>query len=228
MKALPILVMGLSGSGKSSAIKTLNPEETFIISCCVKALPFKEGYKLYTELSTEKNPTGNMLTTDNYKIINKTINYVDKKRTDIKTIVIDDSQFLIIHEFMERHSIDGKGRDVFQLYNDIADHFYHLIYDLKDVRDDLVIFFLHHAELSDDNTRYVPKTIGKLLNEKIEIPSMFTVVLYAVREVGHNYFLTQNDGSTPAKSPEGMFNDLKIANDLQLVRDTATVFLKGE
>lgn len=228
MKALPILVMGLSGSGKSSAIKTLNPEETFIIKCYDKPLPFGEGYINYTELSESNNPNGNMITTDNYGLINRTIEYIDKKRNGIKTIVLDDTQFLIIHEFMERHSIDGKGRDVFQLYNDIADHFYHLIYDLKNIRSDLVVFFLHHAELAEDGTRYVPKTIGKLLNEKIEIPSMFTVVVYAIRELNNNFFLTQNDGSNPAKSPEGMFKEFKISNDLQLVRDAATTYLKGD
>lgn len=228
MKALPILVMGLSGSGKSRAIKTLNPEETFLFNCGNKPLPFKGVNQLYTELSESKNPTGNMLSTDNYVSINKALNYINNERRNINTIIFDDSQELIIHEFMERHSAEGKGNGVFQLYNDIADHFYYLIYNLRDLRDNMVIFFLHHAELSEDNMRLQPKTVGKFLNQKIVIPSMFTIVIYAAKDNEHNYFMTQNDGTHPAKAPEGMFSNIKIPNDLQLVKESATLYFEGE
>lgn len=227
MNPLPILVLGYSGSGKSTSIRKLNPEETFLINCLGKALPFKGGNKFYTELNKSNNPDGNMLTTDDYTIIKNAINYIDKERANITNIIIDDSQALIINEFMRRHSTQGKGKDVFQLYNEIADHFWNLIIDLKFLRNNLFIFFLHHSELNEAG-RIEPKTIGKLLNEKVGIPSMFTIVLYAMRESEHNFFVTQNDGTSPAKSPEGMFNTIKIDNNLQLVRDAATLYYQGE
>lgn len=227
MKALPILIMGLSGSGKSTAIKYLNPEETFLINCGNKPLPFKGENKLYTDYSQSKNPKGNLLTTDNYNTIEKMLHIINTEREDIKTILFDDSQELIIHEFMEKHT-EHKGNAVFDMYSDIADHFYYLIYDLRYLRKDLVLFFLHHAELSEDNLRMVPKTIGKFLNQKIVIPSMFTIVLYATKENNGSYFLTQNDGTHPAKSPEGMFDNVKIMNNLQLVRDAATLYFEGD
>lgn len=227
MNSLPILILGFSGSGKSTAIRTLNPKETFLINCLNKPLPFKNGNQSYTELSLSKNPNGNMLTTDNYDVINRNLIYLTNERPEIKNIVFDDSQALIIHEFMRRHSSQGKGNDVFQLYNDIADHFWNLIFNFKLMRNDQIIFLLHHGELNEGG-RIQPKTIGKLLNEKIEICSMFSIVLYAIRESEKNYFVTQNDGTTPAKSPMGMFDSIKIENDLNLVKNFVLSYYKGE
>lgn len=227
MQPLPVLILGFSGAGKSTSIRTLNPEETFLINCCNKPLPFKGGAKLYTEINTEKNPTGNMLTTDNYDRIRFVLNGIKHSRPEISNIVIDDSQTLIVHEFMKRHSTEGKGNDIYQLYNSIADHFWTLIETIKDMRNDMFIFLLHHAE-TNEHGRIQPKTVGKLLNEKVGIASLFTVCLFAVRESNQNFFLTQNDGSNDAKSPDGMFETIKINNDLQLVKDAATLYFQGE
>lgn len=224
---LPILILGLSGSGKSTSIKTLDPKETFLINCCNKPLPFKGANNDYTELKKNKNPSGNMITTDDYQTIDNALSYINSERSEIKSIVIDDSHVLILHEFMRKHSAKGKGNDVFQLYNEIADHFWNLIFNLKFLRNDLFIFFLHHAEMIE-NGRIIPKTVGKMLNEKIEIASMFTIVLLAIRDGEKNYFLTQNDGTHPAKTPEGMFNSNKINNDLFFVKNEALIYFQGE
>lgn len=227
MQSLPILVLGFSGSGKSRAIKTLNPEETFLINCGKKPLPFKNSGLSYTIINSETNPSGNMITTKSYKKIHDAIDIINKEKTQITNVIIDDTHELIIDEFMRKHSTIGKSTDVFSLYNGLADHFYQLIEHAKDLRDGLFIYFLHHAEQLE-NGRIQPKTIGRLLNEKIDIPSKFTIVLYAVREVDQNFFLTQNDGTHPAKSPEEMFPSIKIENDLQAVRDAATIYFSGE
>lgn len=227
MLPMPVLVLGFSGSGKSTSIRNLDPEETFLINCGDKVLPFKNGPNLYTEFNKEKNPNGNMLTTDSYPEIMKFIKGVSEQKKNISNIVIDDSQALIINEFMSKHKTNNKGNEVFALYNDIAYNFYTLLKESKKLRNDLFIFFLHHAEMTD-NGMIQPKTMGKLLNDKIDIPSNFTVVLFAVREGKRNYFLTQNDGTTPAKTPEGMFNEDKIDNCLQFVKESITQYFKGE
>ena len=223
MKPLPILVLGKSGSGKSTAIRTLDPEETFIFNCGKKPLPFRGGFDLYREMREGK---GNMYSKSAYKQIRLTLDFVNENRPDIKNIVFDDSHYLIISEFMRKHSTDGKGSEIFNLYNQIADHFFFLIDDLEKLREDLFIFFLHHAERHEDGCMY-PKTVGKMLNEKVDIPSLFTIVVYAVREGNQNFFITQNDGTTPAKSPDGMFGNTRITNDLQLIKTAAINYYRG-
>lgn len=228
MGPLSILIMGLSGSGKSTSIRTLNPNETFLINCnSSKLLPFRGVNKMYTEVDKTNNPKGNMITTDDYKMIGLYLKGISEKRQEIANIVIDDSQSLIINEFMRRHSTEGKGKEIYQLYNDIADHFFNLIDNLQYLRSNLTVFFLHHAEYND-NGHLQCKSTGRLLNEKIEIPSLFTIVLLSIREGEQNFFLTQNDGTNPAKSPDGMFNSLKIDNDLQIVKDAAINYFEGE
>lgn len=223
----PILVIGPSGSGKSSAIRTLPPKETFVFNVCKKELPFRGSNKIYTEISSDSNPSGNMLSTDDYDSIDKTLTYIEQKRSEIKYVVIDDSQYLIVNEFMKKHSTQGKGNDVFQLYNNIGDHFWNLVWKSKMYRKDMFIFFLHHSEMTETGI-VKAKTIGKMLDEKIELPGMFTTVFYSRRELNKNFFLTQNDGTHPAKSPDGMFENEKIDNDLLLVASSIKKYYEGE
>lgn len=223
----PILVLGSSGSGKSTSIRTLNPKETFLINVCRKELPFKAARSLYTEINSESNTDGNMLSTDDYDAIKKTMSYIDKKRPEIKILVVDDSQYLIVNEFMKKHSTQGKGNEVFSLYNLIADNFWNLLWDSKMKREDLFVAFLHHCEMTEFGN-IKAKTIGKMLDEKIDIPGMFTIVLYAKREGNKNYFFTQNDGTNPAKTPDGMFQEEKIPNDLNTVINSINSYYKGD
>lgn len=209
----PVLVLGKSGSGKSTSIRTLQPETTFLINIIGKDLPFKGGNKNYQEIKDKK---GNRFTSDSYVHIEKALSYVDKERPEIKTIVIDDSQYLIVNEFMKRHSTSGKGSEVFNLYNEIADHFWNLIWTSKMLRNDLVVVFLHHSELSDSGDTKA-KTIGKLLDDKVDICGMFTIVLNTYVDASGFWFETKNFGNTPAKTPIDMFTDGKIPNDLNLV-----------
>jgi hypothetical protein len=223
----PILILGASGSGKSTSMRTLDSKKTFMINVCRKELPFKSSRSMYTEINNESNKNGNMLSTDDYDSIKKAVKYVDQKRPEITTMVIDDSQYLIVNEFMKKHSTQGKGNDVFNLYNNIADNFWNLLWDSKMMRQNLFIVFLHHCETTEFGI-IKAKTIGKMLDEKIDIPGMFTIVLYAKREGNKNYFFTQNDGTSPAKTPDGMFLEDKISNDLQLVINSINQYYKGD
>jgi GTPase SAR1 family protein len=200
----PILILGDSGSGKSTAIRNLPPSETVIVNVCSKELPFMD-----------KEGNGNVVCTDDYDKITGMMKYVNDKPA-IKYIVIDDSQYLLVNEFMKRHGVSGKGNDIFTLYNELGDHFWKLLWNSKFYRDDLFIFFLHHTEISDTGI-IKAKSIGKMLDEKVNIPGMFTIVLLSKRDGDKNYFFTQNDGTHPAKTPMGMFEEQKIDNDLLIV-----------
>lgn len=218
------LVLGDTGNGKSHSTKTLPPKETFYVNVANKELPYRGSQKLYTKLTSK---SGNMLVSDDYALINKALEYINNIAKSIKYFIVDDSQYLIINEFMRKHSTQGKGNSVFDLYNKMADNFWGLINTAKDCRDDLQIFFLHHTEMGEDG-KIKAKTIGKLLDEKVNIPGMFNVVFYAVREGKNNYFYTQNDGTNPAKTPDGMFEDEKIPNDLMYVASKILPYYKGE
>ena len=211
--SIPILILGDSGSGKSTAIRNLPPSKTVIINVCSKELPFRGAKKIYTKM--DKNGNGNVVCTDNYDKITNMMKYVNDKPA-IKYIVIDDSQYLLVNEFMKRHGASGKGNDIFTLYNELGDHFWTLLWNSKFYRDDLLIFFLHHTEISDTGL-IKAKSIGKMLDEKVNIPGMFTLVLLSKRDGDKNYFFTQNDGTHPAKTPMGMFEEQKIDNDLLIV-----------
>lgn len=220
----PVLVIAFSGGGKSTSIRTLPPEKTFLFNVCGKQLPFKGANKAYTPLTKDG---GNMLVTDDYDKIHSTLRWIESEKKDIKYIVVDDSQYLLVNQFMRNHATKGKGNDIFQLYNDIGDKFWNLLWQAKFLRNDITVFFLHHAELTDMGT-IKPKSIGKMLDEKVDIAGMFTCVLLARRDGEKNYFITQNDGTHPAKTPMGMFTDLKIENDLLLVANTIKNFYEGE
>jgi len=189
-----------------------------------KELPWRGAAKSYTEM---KDGKGNMFTTDDYKKIDATMSYIDQKRPEIKTIVIDDSQYLLVNEFMRRHSVSGKGNEVFALYNDIGDHFWNLIWSSRLLRKDLCVIFLHHSETNDIG-EVKAKSIGKMLDEKVDIPGMFSICLRVVTEGEEHFFETRNKGNTPAKTPPEMFASDHIANDLNIVVEAITKYNKGE
>jgi hypothetical protein len=212
--SIPILINGKSGSGKSRSIVGLNPVETFIVASLSKDLPFRGWRNKYTKFG--KDGKGNYLVTDDYETIDKTLTYISDKRPEIKTATLDDRQYLMANEFMRRHSKVGGGNAVFSLYNDIGDHFWHLIMNMRLLRQDLVVIMLHHCETTELGETKA-KTIGKMLDDKIVIEGMFSIVLNTSVENGEYFFETQTSGFNTTKSPEGMFAEKRIPNDLNLV-----------
>jgi hypothetical protein len=221
-----VLIIGASGTGKSTSVSHLNPQETFIINVQNKDLPFKGAYKNYKYVDIEVGPPteGNLAITNNPVVIKKLCEYIDTNRPDIKNIVIDDWQYVAATEFMQK--ADQKGFDKF---TSIGKNIW-LIADLPNVlkRRDLDLFYLTHSESAYDEItgtqKMKAKTVGKLVDNVLTLEGMFTVVLYTdvvkTKEKGIEYtFITQNDGTSTAKSPMGMFEDLKIPNNLQLVKE---------
>ncbi len=204
----PVLIIGESGSGKSRSIVTLNPQETFIIASLAKDMPFRGWKKKYVHLSKDG---GNYFVTDNYESIEKTLKYIDEKRTEVKTVVVDDFQYLMANEFMRR-----SGERGYDKFTEIGEHAWKLVFNARLYRQDLIIVFLAHSD-TDESGKTKVKTIGKLLDDKICVEGMFSVVLNTFVEDGKYYFETQTNGNNTTKSPEGMFNERRIPNDLNLV-----------
>jgi adenylate kinase family enzyme len=208
-----VLILGESGSGKSTSISALPPSETFILNVIGKPLPFRGHKKHYTPLSSD-GMTGNYYASDDVATILRIIRLVNAKRPDIKYLVIDDFGYTITNAFMRKSG--QKGYDKFQ---ELGASTFYLLEAVQGLREDLFCFVMMHTEI-DQHGRYKPKTIGKMIDQYIVIEGKFTVVLHALTNEGSYHFLTNNDGQHMAKSPLNMFEDQFIPNDLKLVADT--------
>lgn len=197
---IPVLIMGKSGAGKSASLR--NCTEGFaMIKVLNKPLPFKG-----------KIPC---VTTDDYQQIMKQLGV-----NQFKSFVIDDAGYLITNHFMNKHSTVGGGNAVFSLYNDLGDRFWNLIqFIINKLPNDKIVYIVMHEDTNDFGD-IKPKTIGKLLDEKVCIEGMFTIVLRCVCENGVHKFITQTDAGAVSKSPIGMFESLEIDNDLKIVDET--------
>lgn len=204
---MPVLVIGRSGSGKTYSLKNFSPDELGIISVEKGRLPFKSDLKVARipkDFGAGINSAA-QLNAAKYAWVEMII-----RRSKAKSIVIDDSQYLMVNELFDRAA--EKGYDKF---TDMAAKFRNLIHFINDLEeDDKIVYFLHHSEADTDGREKV-KTIGKMLDEKLTIEGCFDIVIYCQ----DHKFYTQGNGQSTAKTPEGMF-DLEIPNDLKAV-DTA-------
>jgi hypothetical protein len=217
--AQEILIVGASGTGKSTSVEYLNPEETFIINVINKPLPFR-GWKNNYKPFSKDNLKGNYYYTDNTKLIIEMMKYISDNMSHIKNIIIDDYQYTFGNEYMRRINETG-----FKKFSEIGQNTWSIVNTAKQLRDDIMIVFLTHSEIDLDangNKITKAKTLGKLIDNVITLEGMFTIVLYTEltkTDKGMEYnFITQNDGSNTCKSPRGMFESVKIPNDLSLVR----------
>ncbi len=219
-----IAIVGQTGTGKSTSLENLDPKETVIIGIINKPLPFKGWKKNYNE--EYKNY---LVSHDSGKIV-QTLKWVNEKRPEVKQVIIDDFQYIMSTEFMERANEQG-----WQKFTDIGKHVWDVIHTAKSLREDLKVVFLTHDEFILEN--YEPKrkikTIGKLLDEKVTLEGLFTIVLFT--DIVKNKetklldyrFITQNDGTTTCKSPKGMFEKLTIPNDLAMVLSKVDEYYEG-
>lgn len=206
--ALPVLVIGRSGSGKTYSLKNFKPDEIGVISVEKGRLPFKSDIKTVkvpSFLGVEGLNDYAAINAAKYSWIQQII-----AKSKAKSIVIDDSQYLLVNELFDRAG--EKGYDKF---TGMAANFRNLIHGINEMEDDdKIVYFLHHSELDTDGREKV-KTIGKMLDEKLTIEGCFDIVLYCQ---DHKFYTQANNQST-AKSPEDMF-ELEIPNDLKAVDTT--------
>lgn len=196
--AIPVLIIGKSGCGKSTSLRNCVDNDGWnLINVLNKPLPFKG-----------KIP---QVETDDYTQVMQCL-----AGSKAHSIVVDDAGYLITNYFMRNHSSKGAGNAIFSMYNTLADNFWNLVEFIKKLPNDKIVYIIMHED-TDDYGNVKPKTIGKLLDEKICLEGMFTIVLRCVQENGKHLFVTQADGGAVSKSPIGMFEELQIDNDLLYV-----------
>ena len=200
-----ILILGESGTGKSCSMRTLPPQETFIINVNNKSLPFK-GYK--KEYVQGENGAGNYISTDDPSKIIRILKYLDANRPDIHNIILDDFGYTFINAYMRR----AKERS-YDKFSDIGSDAWHIFHTIKNLRNDLFVFVMMHTEI-DNHGRYKPKTVGKMMDSNNVIEGTFDYVLHALIIDGEYKFLTNNDGIHMAHTAMGMFPEMHIDNDL--------------
>ena len=189
-----VLILGESGTGKSASLRNFNQDEVMVINVAGKPLPFKNHFEQVT-------PKYTTLTQD-------ILNGMD---TDKKVIIIDDAQYIMSFQYMRRINENGWDK-----WNDIQGDFFNIIRFVDSMPDDTIVYFLSHLQRTDDGHEKI-KTMGKMLDEKITIEGLFTIVLKTAVKDGQYMFLTQNSGLDTVKSPIGMFDSYAIDNDLKYV-----------
>ena len=222
-----VMILGASGTGKSTSIKSLNPEETVIINLLKKKLPFKGSSSMY---NAEKK---NMFNIDTYDKIIAYLKGIDEKMPNVKTIVLDDFTYEMRKEMFATAKQTGYSK-----FTDMAAHFQQIIQTMENMREDINVFIIMHCEeiVSDGSiVGYKASTVGKLVDSSynpIEVVPMllFSKVKYNEKGVPQYGFYTHRamEGSIeiPAKSPDGMFDEDFIENDLQKVVDVMNEYYK--
>lgn len=192
---VPVLVLGASGSGKSTSMRNFEPDEVGIFNVAGKPLPFRK------KIPKVDNATYNSI----YKVL---------KEPKLKKYVIDDSQYLMAFESFDHAKETGYGK-----FTNMALNFRNLIdFIVRGTPNDVIVYMLHHTELSEDG-KLKAKTLGKMLDNQLTVEGLFSIVLLCQVEGSEHFFITNSDGSNPAKSPMEMF-ELKIDNDLKMVDST--------
>jgi len=202
--SISTLILGTSGSGKSTSMRNLSPADTLLIQVVRKPLPFKS--KDWRPFDKDTCPTGNVIVTDHWESITKLA-----AKTKRKVIVIDDFQYVLANEFMRRSEEKG-----FEKFTDIGRHAWEVMTAMNNLPDDVRVYVLSHSQ-EDDNGRTKMKTIGKMLDEKITPEGLFTIVLRAGTSDGQYYFATRNNGSDTTKAPIDLFDTDRVDNDLAAV-----------
>lgn len=202
------MILGQSGTGKSTSLRNLNPTDVLLIQAVKKPLPFRSAN---WRKCNRADPEGSILVTDNASVICGAM-----KRTPKPIIVIDDFQYILANEFMRRVLDKESGNAAFAKYNEIAHNAWQILMTAGQLADTTRVYILAHTQ-EDEQGNVKAKTIGKLLDEKITIEGLLTIVMRTRVINGQYLFSTQNSGSDTVKTPLGMFADEHIPNDLAAV-----------
>jgi hypothetical protein len=216
-------IVGETSTGKSTSIKHLNPDETYIINVAKKELPFKGSEKMY---NAEKK---NYKDVDDANEISRLLKTISEKAPHIKNIVIEDSNYIMGFNIVSKATEVG-----YQKFSLMAKDMVDLFRTARMLRDDVVVFYFTHPEVIEDSGEiigYKIKTAGKLIDNQVLLEGLMTVCLYALVEEQKDgtatySFITNRYRKMPAKSPDGMFSEIKIPNNLQVVVDSVNAYYK--
>lgn len=205
--SIATMILGQSGTGKSTSMRNMNPAETLLIQMVAKPLPFK---------SKDWKPVkdgGNVIVTSDSQSVVSAMN-----KTSREIIVVDDLQYLLATEFMNRAHEKG-----YEKFTEMARHYYDVVMASTQLPSHKRVYLLSHTDVSDSG-QVKAKTIGKMLDEKITIEGLLTIVLRTHVINGRYVFSTKNNGSDTVKTPMGMFDSEHIENDLKAVDDAITEY----
>lgn len=190
-----VLILGYSGSGKSTGLRNFEEGEIGIFNVAGKPLPFRK-----------KLPVANRA---GYSTIMQAL-----PRGKMRAYVIDDANYLMAFQNFAMARQSGYGK-----FTEMAVNFEQLLEAANATDDDTIVYFMMHPD-TDEAGRLKPKSIGKMLDTQLTIEGMFPIVLLAERDEQGFCFITQSDGTTPVKAPMGMFDQARIDNDLKAVDST--------
>ena len=211
---LPVIIYGKSGSGKSRSLKFFAPDEILYINVESKALPFRQQFKFVAKTDNVTQIQGQLAKMSDAKV---------------RTAVIDDAGYIMTHLFMRNHRF-MKGGAQFDMYNEIADSMYNLVKFVKEeLPDDNIVYIVMHEDTSDMGMT-VLKTLGKLLDQKVCLEGMVTIVIRCMSKDGEHFFRTVTDGNDITKAPEELFENEQIDNNLKFVDEKIRDFynIKGD
>lgn len=202
--SIAILILGQSGTGKTASLRNLDPSHTLLIQSIRKPLPFRSAWKPISD-------HGNVIVSDNSALICNAM-----RKTSREVIVIDDFQYTMSNEFMRRVTDNETGNSAFQKYNEIAKSAWDILNCAASLADNKRVYILSHTQVDDAGNVKI-KTIGKLLDEKITIEGMVSIVLRTAIINDNFMFATKNSGHDTVKTPIGLFADEFIDNDLAVI-----------
>lgn len=193
-----VYILGRSGTGKSYSLRNFDPSKIALINVQGKALPFKGSGRIASVVSDDSDSI---------------VRTIKGFSTTYRSIIVDDFQYVMANEFMRRASERGYDK-----FTEIARHAWDIAECVRNLPSDVIVYILCHTDTDDEGIERL-KTIGKLLDEKIVMEGMSTIVLKTNVSDGKYSFLTQNNGKDTTKSPAGMFPSYAIDNDLKYVDD---------
>lgn len=204
--AIPIMILGDSGSGKTRSLKSLSPDETIIIQPIKKPLPFRSAdWKPWNK----ETRTGSVVRTDKYQVIKQWVDAAEKLGK--KYLVVDDAQYIMLNDELRRSDEVG-----FKKFVEMAKDYVDLITHITNHESNLIVYFMTHTETSEDG-HVTAKTTGKMIREKVVLEGLFSIVLRCHIKDGQHYFSTKSNGFDCVKTPEEMFQSDQIENDLTIV-----------
>ena len=212
MMAIPVLIMGESGTGKSASLRRLPCDLSAVVSVQGKRLPFREPLDVVTCSSIPDMIKPDGTTEAGIQTL--------ALRANRPIVVLDDFGYTITDLYMRLTYGPEKLRDQYEPYKIIGSQVYGLINAIQrdggGVNAEKIVYMVMHTDTNAQG-HVIPATVGKMLNEKINLVGMFTICLLSCTD-GENYRFITN-GKPPAKSPDGMFSDTEVPNDLKAVDD---------
>lgn len=199
--SIATLILGQSGTGKSTSLRNLDPNKVLLLQVVKKPLPFRSAdWKYLTK------DGGSIYVSDDPAMIIKRM-----QQTSREIIVIDDYQYVMANEYMRRSAETG-----FSKFTEIGRKTWDVFTEASNLADNKRVYILSHTEENDQGKTKI-KTIGKMLDEKITLEGMTTICLQTAIINEQHVFLTKNNGNNTVKSPIGLFENEHIDNDLNAV-----------